>query len=181
MTKETEQIEKGFKKLFAKSSTSFIAKVISDKIDTVDVEDLNGTKYLDVRKTATQGKKGVLFKLVENSFVIVSRISESDELCVIMMSEIEGIYIKVGDTSVEVSTNLISFNGGKNEGIVKANELKIQLEKLSNRVDAIVNVLSTGANGGGTVTFADMSLPNYINAMADKENFTNIKNDKIKH
>lgn len=92
MDKRIEQIVEGLERLLnGNLSNAFLATVITDKADTVDVEDLNGTKFLDVRKIATQGRKGFIPALPKGSFVIVSRISGSDDLFVSMFSEIEGI------------------------------------------------------------------------------------------
>ena len=99
MDSRINEIITGLQRLLKTVENSFIAKVIEDKSDTVDVEDMNGTKYTDVRKIATQGTQGILFKLKKDSFVIVGRISGSDELFVVMMSEIEKVEIKVDDTA----------------------------------------------------------------------------------
>jgi hypothetical protein len=173
MDKRIEEIEKGLKELLKGNETSFIAKVETDKMDTVDVRDFNETLYPDVRKIATQGKKGVIPVLTKGSYVIVSRISKSDELFVSMVSEIDSLYINYNKEVI--------FNDGVNT-TAKADVLKAELEKLSQRVDSIVTVLGTGTSAtGGAVSFAGMSDPTYMNAMADKENFSQIENKTIKH
>jgi hypothetical protein len=73
------------------------------------------------------------------------------------------------------------LNGDENGGLCKTQELKTQLDKLTARVDAIAGVLTTGSNGGGVVVFSGMTQPDYIQAMADKEDFSDIENTNVTH
>lgn len=124
-----KQIEDGFKRLFHKKSASFIAKVITDNEYLCDVEDLNGTKFPEVRKSATEGVTGVLLRLKVGSFVIVSRISDSDELYISMISEIEAITIK---------SDKITINDGGNGGIIIASKLENEISKTTSSINQLV-------------------------------------------
>lgn len=169
MDKRIDEIVQGFKRLIGGYSSAFIATVTADSDTTCTVKDFNGAEYPDVRKSATEGTVGVVPLLKQDSYVLVARISGSDDLYIAMFSEITGLKIN-GD---------VVFNNGT-VGMVKADELKEQLNKVTARIDAIASVLSTGSNGGGAVVFAGMSSPDYVNAMANKENFNNLENEKVK-
>ncbi len=181
MSSDVDQIEAGFKRLFKHDSISFIAKVIEDKDDNVDVEDLSGTKYLEVRKIATAGKKGMLFKLPVDSFVLVSRISQSDELFVSMMSEIEGIFIKVGETTIDITDEIV-MNGGGNKGLAKITELVSKYNAIEQSINQLKQIMiawtPAPGDGGGVLkglitTWAGQPL------QLTTEN--EIQNQKIKH
>lgn len=165
MDTRVRQIVEGFERLLRLTESSFLAKVVSDQGETVTVKDLTDTEYLEVRKSATVGERGLIITPEENSWVIVSRLSNSNDLYISMVSKV---------ASVEIM-------GGENGGLTITPELKTQLDKLTARVDAIAGVLTTGANGGGTVVFAGMTQLDYVQAMANKEDFSNIENDKITH
>lgn len=166
MDGRVEEIIAGFKRLLNSVETSFIAKVKKDNDDTIDVADLNETEYLQVRKIATEKTKGFIVTPKVGSFVIISRIANSDDLFVSMFSEIEKI----------------EFNGGENGGLVITPELKKQLEKMSKRIDGIMNALknsATGAQDGGAAYKA--AIVTSLNTITDKESFSDIENKKITH
>jgi hypothetical protein len=74
------------------------------------------------------------------------------------------------------------FDGGSNGGMVKAPELQKQLKKLTGRVDGIMDAIKNavpGANDGGTSLQATMKAA--LAKITDKENFSSIENEKIRH
>jgi hypothetical protein len=152
MDKRIEEIVTGFQRLLKANESSFIATVKEDKTDTIDVEDFNGTLYLDVRKITTQGKKGVVPMLKRGSYVIVSRISNSDELFLSMMTEIESVKIDVMDT--------IIINEGKNGGLIlieklieKINQLEDKLKTHQHSYTAPTGAAITGLSPDGILIF----------------------------
>jgi hypothetical protein len=107
MTPE-ERIIAGIKALGKGKEKTFVATVeknYPDK-DVIDVRDLSGTLYPDVRKRAAVGSdKGIIITPAVNSSVIVSRINESDELFVEMFSEVDKVSVfTLGKVSVKNQT-----------------------------------------------------------------------------
>jgi hypothetical protein len=94
MDRRIEDITAGFKRLLKNVEMSFIARVKDNNGDTLNVEDLNGTKYLNVRKIATEKQVGIIITPPLESYVIVSRIAGSNDLFVSMLSEIEKLEYK---------------------------------------------------------------------------------------
>ena len=172
MDSRIDEIVTGFQRLLKSVENSFIAKVIEDKKDTVDVEDMNGTQYLDVRKIATQGTQGIIFKLKKDSFVIVSRISGSDELFVSMMSEIE---------KIEIIVDEIVINEGKNDGLVKIHKLEQNLENIKTYLSTLNAAIATGL--GSTVSNGGVAAATTFTTTMQGTplTFENMENDKIKH
>lgn len=79
---------------------------------------------------------------------------------------------------------LIAYNGGENGGLTNTPELKTQLEKLTARVDGIIDaikdptVIPTAQDGGNALWALFKGL---IAQITEKENFDNIENEKIRH
>jgi hypothetical protein len=169
MTRE-EQILRGIRQLGSGNDKTFIAVVDNnhpDK-DVIDVRDLSGTLYQEVRKRSAIGnpETGILITPKNNSSVIVSRIGDSDEMFVEMFSEVESIM----------------FDDGQNGGLTITPELKKQLDKMSQRIDVIYNALQnspTTAQDGGAAYKS--SITGILSAMTDREDFSQIENNKIKH
>lgn len=79
---------------------------------------------------------------------------------------------------------LIEFNGGKNGGLAVVPELKTQLEKLSKRVDGLIeavnspNVAATPQDGGAALLSL---LRGELAKITEKESFDKIEDTTIKH
>ena len=168
-----ERVLKGLMALSDPGQSSFIAEVENNypERDYIDVRDLSGTQYLEVRKRASieddkDNKQGIIITPANKTHVIVSRINNSDELYISMFSAIESFII----------------DGGENGGVVIAPELITQLAKLTARVDGIIEAINTGIPGvqdGGTALQKSISAK--LAALTEKENFNNIQNSKFKH
>lgn len=74
------------------------------------------------------------------------------------------------------------INGEDNGGLTITPELKLQLEKLTARVDGIIDAIDNGVPVAGD---GGVALQNTIKvalaALVDKESFDNIENTKVKH
>lgn len=111
-------------------------------------------------------KQGIIITPAQGSAVIVSRISGSDELYVSMFSDIENIVM----------------DGGENGGITITPELVSQLAKLTARVDGIIAAIKGGVPGSSDGGVAlQKTIVAKLDTLTNKEDFSNIENDKIKH
>ncbi|HEY5509387.1 MAG TPA: hypothetical protein VIK29_11985 [Paludibacter sp.] len=173
MTPE-EKILKGIRMLGGGNEKTFLASVENnypDK-DYIDVKDLSGTLYPEVRKRAAIGtgedaKKGIVITPASGSTVIVSRIGDSDELFVEMFSEVESIVI----------------DGGENGGLTITPKLVQELNKNNELLQAIITVLS-----GAPIPEPGNASPSALQAalkiaITDKQlgDYSEIENTKIKH
>lgn len=86
-----------------------------------------------------------------------------------------------GDVSVD-SDKTITFDGDKFGGLCKTPELKKQLDILTGRVDSIINGIKTATvtpeDGGATFKSGIIAS---IEAYTQKEDFSQIESDKVKH
>lgn len=164
-----QQILESLRKLGKSEELSFLAVVKANHIDTVDVVDLSGTKYEGVRKKAaiTGTTSGMLITPALNSTVIVSRIGESDELFLEMVSEIESIVM----------------DGGANGGLAITPKLVEELNKNNALLESIITIISGAAipePGSGSPSALQTALKT---AIAGKQlgDFSEIENNKFKH
>ena len=76
----------------------------------------------------------------------------------------------------------MELNGADAGGVVKADELRNQLGKMTARVDAVMSALTdspTAPQDGGATYRAGIVMA--LNAIADRENFSDIESGEVKH
>ena len=90
--------------------------------------------------------------------------------------------IDVDGTTVEFDGSTTTFNGGS-ETMANATNLKQQLTTMSGRIDAIINAISSApvAPMDGGATFKASMAATLAPHLANKENFSQMIDDKIKH
>lgn len=78
----------------------------------------------------------------------------------------------------------LNLNGDNFSGLVKADELKAELDKMSSRIDRIIQAINGGAPSTGAADSGaglKSTMCSILNAPIVKESFSNIKNDKVLH
>jgi hypothetical protein len=125
---------------------------------------------------------GFILIPAKDSEVIVTEINIG-EYAVIGYSAIDKILLKTKSTQIAMNKDGIVFNGGNFGGLIKIQELKNELDKINQILQAIMTVLS-----GAPVTEPGNGNPSALqqvlnSALADKllPAYTNIENEKIKH
>ena len=90
--------------------------------------------------------------------------------------------IDVDGTTVEFDGTTTTFNGGT-ETMSNATELQKQLNTMSGRIDAIINAISSAgiAAMDGGATFKGALVAALAPHLSNKENFSQMIDDKIKH
>jgi hypothetical protein len=137
---DNEKIIRGLKQLSEEPHSSFIATVSDNHPDDdfIDVEDLVGTAYNNVRKRATvDGGKGLIITPAANSFVLVSRIGGSDELYMAMVSIIETVKLSIDDITIAIDNSKVEFNGGRNGGMVISKNTADRLNKIEDDINTL--------------------------------------------
>ena len=108
-----------------------------------------------------------------------------------VMEQGEGPDLKEGDAALYTESGgwIICRDSGEIEilgknfgGLIKVEELQTQLEKLTARVDGIINALRNSLtlpqDGGSTYKAGIVSV---LSEITDKENFSSIASDKVFH
>lgn len=144
------------------------------------------------------GEDGVVLFPAKDSYVVVGFLNPS-VACVVLTTKItkvilttEKVAIEVTDQTAEIKINdgsvlkledgKVTFNDGS-ETMINGNELKTQLQTMSGRIDAIINAISSApiAPMDGGATFKGALVASLAPHLANKENFTQIVDDNIKH
>jgi len=123
--------------------------------------------------------EGLIVTPKVGSDVLVVMMSATDAF-VAMFSEIESYKLRV--TGYELQGDYIEFNGGENGGMTITPELKKQLDKMTKRIDGIIDAISNAvpvAQDGGVAL--QKTIVAKLKTLTDKESFSKIENEKIKH
>jgi hypothetical protein len=138
-----EKILSGLIGLGKSPEGTFLAIVEKSYLDKeyVDVRDLSGTLYTEVRKRAAveNSTSGILITPSEGSSVIVSRIESSDELFIEMFSDFQQITMNTGSTHLLIDSNGYAIEKG-NENLGKC------LEDLIDELNKIVIIYGNDIN-----------------------------------
>nr|DAG35865.1 MAG TPA: hypothetical protein [Caudoviricetes sp.] len=125
---------------------------------------------------------GVKQAEVPKAFVHYSRATlKAIPLCVFSDEAKVKILVENGKMTIRTDSTL-ELDGNDNGGVVIAPELKTQLGYLTQRVDTIINALQnapTAAQDGGATYKTGIST--ILKTIVNKENFSNIESDKVKH
>lgn len=170
---------------------SLPVQVCIGTVETVDVEKQTCTvlredapKLFGVRLNAVVSEYAdrLILKPKEGSLVLCSLIeNDVNEAYLLACSKLEEISLNIGEQSLLINKDGFIFNTGELGGLIKIEELKTQLEKLTARVDTIFDGFSKlvpDAPQAGSV-----GLTNGLKAITTpaKENFGSIEDVKVKH
>lgn len=92
------------------------------------------------------------------------------------------LWSKDGGFVIVRSDKTVELNGTDFGGLVKIEELKKELAKMSARIDGIINAVKTAAvapQDGGATFKANMIA--FLETLVNKENFAKIENKKVQH
>lgn len=156
---------------------AFTAKVKSVNGETCNVE-LEGITLTDVRLRAVvngENSKILVTPKTDSYVLVVDLAGNLSQLAVVGYSEVE---------KIEVDTDKIIFNGGNNNGLVKIEELKRNLDTLKNYIMALQSAVSDGlaSVGEGTAANGATGKEAFNFAMTGRSiNFEDMENAKITH
>lgn len=169
-----EQIRKGLKRLTTTPEGMFIATVTSvDKgNDVIDIEDLEGLDYSDVRlKSVIDGKVDVVKYPAVGSSVIVGSIgNDENTLFVLGYSEVESIEGAIGTSKFEIDKTGFHIERNGESLIEVLNDQIAELGKLCDEINKIVVLPSFGT----TVNIPAVTLIRTKITTTIKQRFNNI-------
>ncbi len=183
-----EAFEKAVAKIVAKNQPMVITsgKVKDVKTKTCRVEREGLPDLLEVRFNAVEddATEGLLVTPAEGSDVQCAMIENGDEAFIVACSKVAKVEVRFEDHSAVITNDGTVYDGGQNEGMVLAVELEAQLNKLSARVDGIIDAINNGVPAGGSSdggTALQATIKAALALIVDEEDFTNLQNDKVKH
>ena len=169
------QVKIGTVKSVDKNKLTADVKMLDDEIVLYDVR---------LQATIDDNADGIYSIPTVGSYVLISLIS-NDKLMnyISLFTEIDEFIVKVNNIEIVLSKDLIQMNGGKLGGLIKIEEIKIQLDRLTKRVDGIANSLKAGTSAasfydGGVAIKGTLAT---VFDILPKENYDNIEDEKVKH
>lgn len=96
---------------------------------------------------------------------------------IVACTEIDRVAIKVGESTIGIEGDTITFNGGENGGMVLIEKLTDKLNQLQQQIDAIQTAIATHSHGtpAGATTGTV-----YTRVNVSRFNASDYENDKIK-
>ena len=135
---------------------------------------------------------GFFAKAKKGRVIVLSQGSNAGSYILLPVSSTEGVpdlkdgdavlWSENGGTVIVRADKTVELNGTEFGGLIKVNELKKELDKMTSRIDGIINAIKTApvaAQDGGASFKAGMI--GILESLVDKENFSQIENDKVKH
>jgi hypothetical protein len=184
-----QQIEKAIRAASKKAIPVMVTEGIVDDVNknartcNVNREDLSDLTEVRLNAILEAGEN-VLTIFPRKGSKVLCIIIENDptDAYVLAANEIEEISGQIGEMTFKWNADGFEFNGGSLGGMVDAGELKTQLEKLTARVDGIIDAINNGipvAQDGGAAL--QTSIKASLALIVDKENFESLENENIKH
>lgn len=135
---------------------------------------------------------GFYAKALEGKVIVLSQGGNTGSYILLPVCSSDGVpdlkdgdvclWTKDGAFLIAKKSGKLELNGTDFGGIVKADELKTQLAKMTARIDGIINAIQTAAvapaDGGATFK---TNMVATLATLQNKEDFSQIKNDKVQH
>lgn len=151
---------------------------------TCEVQNGEDTPYIARLKAVLdmEDTEGYILIPEIESEVVVTEINIGD-YAIIGYSKVSKILLKTEDTSLNIDKNGIVFNDGSFGGLIKINELKSELDKINQLLQAIIAVLQgvpIAEPGNGNPSALQQALNSAITGKL-LPTYSRIENEKIKH
>lgn len=173
---------KALRELSRPDDQIMVADVVSvdTNNDTIDIRfdnlELAGVRLRSI--IDSQGNRVVVYPAV-GSVVLVGRIGASNQMYVQAVGEVDKVLCRIGDMRLQVTEDGFVYNEGKHT-TANADILKTELNKLSKRVDDLLDALKQASPDSSTGTFKSSLMP-LIAKITNRESFSDIEDEKIKH
>lgn len=147
---------------------------------TVNLGDIDITD-VKLRATLNENDDYVVFRpKVGSSVLMLSLSGRTDNLTVVKVDQLDSMDIKMGDIKLHIDSQGIKINGDNFGGIVKAGELKNQVDKNTAVLKSIQQAFSSWSvaqgDGGSVLKGLSSSFANMQRA-----DLSHIENEKVKH
>lgn len=158
-------------------------KVIAVDVEAgvCDVEPLNGTaQVLDVLLNAGGDKETSITQVPKIDSIVYITYYDRNNAFVSLISELESLHIKNSSVYLELSEKLL-LNGDQYGGIVRADELKKELDKTKEVLDgllAVINGAPIPELGGGAPSGLQTALKGAV-AGKGTGDYSNIENENV--
>ena len=169
-------LEESFKRSQKMQAIAAIVIAVDENLMTCDVEPSDGgAAYYGVRlrAAAKEGDFGISMIPKIGSTVLIGIINNDDrQAYVAMFSDLEKAVLKVENGPANIFGTSLQLNGKSHDGLIKAQGLFAEINKITARVDGIIDAINNAVaipQDGGVGLQASMSAS--LAWLIDKENF----------
>lgn len=186
MSKQEEIIRK-FKAISKQAIQTFVASVqeVDQESATITALPVGGPELFDVRlRAAIDGsEQGVILFPKVGSTVLVGIIgNDPDTAFVCRQSEVEKAILKIGESSLEISTDGFLLNGGSLGGLINIADLVGKLNEIEQDINSLKTAFSTWvvvANDGGAAL--KTAAGSWAGSTLTQTQESDLEDIKIKH
>lgn len=160
-----------------RGATSVLGRVMDVDAEsrTCTVDD-DGVSIYDVRlQGATGGNAGVLMTPKVGSYVVAIDVEGRGDWAVVLTTEVESIDIRIGERSVTMDADGVTYNGGS-LGMVKVDEMTRWMEMVHQDLQTLTTLLSTSPVAGNGAPLGITFVPKTA-----KPNQSTFEDTTIKH
>lgn len=127
---------------------------------------------------------GALYIPKVGSMVLVGN-NANQQPFVVMFSELDEVTLIVGNSSVDYTSDLINFNGGKNDGLVNVKPLTEKIKALEQLLNELISNYNSHTHvytpGGGAPVPTATPIPTETGTITPLIQQSDIEDTKIKH
>lgn len=179
--------EKELQRIGEEFATSLATIIGKNTLRSVTVEKVDDDVITASRADATFIVRPALFGQKDKFLAVYPKVGstavisyvngDSSTPYIVACTEVDRVAIKIGEATINVSEDTITFNGGDNGGMVLVNELTDKLNQLRQQIDAIQTAIAnhTHATPAGKTTGTVYTRVNVSSFDA-----SDYENDKIK-
>lgn len=141
---------------------------------------------LEYNKKPTEGENSYLpYGNINMCGILIREEGDDNVKTTVSINENGDINIETEGNISATSDKTITFDGDGYGGLCKTQELKTQLDRLSARVDNIIDALenskTAAEDGGATYKAGIKTIIDTYSELNPKEDFSQIESDKVKH
>lgn len=168
------------------SISDFVKRSVKDK-ESIQIK----TSYLRALELKEMFPYGFIAKAKKGKVIVFCSSGNLDSVNILPVCDREhapeieegdvAVYTE-GGAKIVLHEDEIYINGGKNGGLIKTEELKKELEKNNQILQAIINVCKTPVTEAGNgAPSAFQTAMNGVISSLQVANYANIENEKVKH
>lgn len=183
MSKQRSKIRESLKDFFSNDLVFPVTvKSIDEDACTVDVETVEGMEIYEVKLRAVKTEKyGIVVFPKKDTTIQICRIGNDNDFLMLHADEVEKIFWKIEDMTLEMTKDGFIFNGGDKLGMVIMQDAVKRFNKIEDDINSLKTAISAWTptpNDGGAALKA--AVASWVAQQLVKTIDSDIENTKIK-
>ena len=131
-------------------------------------------------KVAKGSNVGMYILPKKDSYCAIAKMDGGVDFCLLQCSEIDKLWVKIGDMTFEMTKDGMTFNDGNNKGLVILDKLKANQDLIKQNFDTLKAGIASGFGAIGVDSGAGATAFNAATS-AIAWNWQDMENTKVKH